>query len=67
MNTFFKAVSVFFLWMISGYFVLFAVNGGAGGSSVVSDVAWIGLGIYTLIFVFLHPFTRRLIQSLLSK
>ena len=67
MNTFFKAVGVFFLWLISGYFALFAFNGGAGGSSVVSERAWIGLGIYTLFFIFWHPFTRGLIQRLFRK
>lgn len=58
MGTVVRGVAV---WIVSGYLVLFACNGGAAGSAEVSPFAWACLAIYTVVFVtlFLIWYRRR--------
>jgi len=47
------------IWLVSGYFVLFAANGGARGSARVSGFAWACLAVYTVLFVLFFRARRR--------
>ena len=38
-------------WIVTGWFVLFVLNGGAAGSETPSVFAWAGLAVYTVVFV----------------
>lgn len=44
------SIVMMIVWAVTGMFVAFVFNGGAAGSSEMSDGAWVGLAIYTLIF-----------------
>ncbi|NOQ36138.1 MAG: hypothetical protein GQ569_09625 [Methylococcaceae bacterium] len=55
---FMNLAALLFMWMIPAFFIAFACNGGAAGSSQLTGFAWGCVGIYTLIFFLIAGLLR---------